>query len=90
MNLLAPTKRLEWRVACVAFTNSATLASCVPACLMDNPTEPLALHPSPSEFMAGPYLIRSKPGEMLVVLKASLQHAVIARLPPASQGTGPP
>lgn len=55
----------------------AAFAACVPPGLAENPREPPALQPAPNEFTAGPYLIRSKPGEMLVVMKANVARAPV-------------
>ena len=60
--------------------------------LADNPREPAALRVGPGRFLAGPYLIRSKPGEMLVVFKADLRRPPVVHwwVAPDRQHLEPP
>ena len=66
MDRALPVSRLLTLVGCWALS---AFLSCVPEGLVDNPREPVWLTPNESGFLAGPYLMRSKPGTMLVVMK---------------------
>ena len=49
-------------------------AACVPRGLAEQPASGAWTDPDPSPFTVGPYLLRSKPGQMLVVVKAPLSE----------------